>query len=390
MGESLAQELDLDKVIEAISDCGLDLTEAEAAIFLYRDDDVGKEFLEPTQARRRLILSAANPIVRQVMEGALVYNPDDAAEEGGREDAPKSVLGIPIRSRSNEIEGGLFLLHSRPNAFEESHQRLAMGLARWSSIVLENAKLYGQSQELLGEVQKANQDKDEVLAVVSHELRTPITTIYGGTRLMRIRRDQLSAEAMDDMIVSVAEESERLYRLVEDLLAIARTEMSEGVEREPVSITAVAEQSVAQLHRLSSSRPVEVRIADDLPAVSAEPSYLVHVVYNLISNADKYAPEGQPIEIEAVLEDAEVVLRDMDRGPGVAPDQLDQIFDSFYRTKDATERASGKGLGLTVCKRLVEALSGRIWAQNRLGGGLEVTVVLEVAEPNAEAASGEN
>jgi two-component system sensor histidine kinase KdpD len=133
-----------------------------------------------------------------------------------------------------------------------------------------------------------------------------------------------------------------------------------------------------------------VRIADDLPAVSAEPSYLVHVVYNLISNADKYAPEGQPIEIEAVSEDAEVVLRVMDRGPGVAPDQLDQIFDSFYRTKDATERASGKGLGLTVCKRLVEALSGRIWAQNRLGGGLEVTVVLEVAEPNAEAASGEN
>jgi two-component system sensor histidine kinase KdpD len=158
---------------------------------------------------------------------------------------------------------------------------------------------------------------------------------------------------MDDMIVSVAEESERLYRLVDDLLAIARTEMSEGVEREPVSITAVAEQSVAQLHRLSSSRPVEVRIADDLPAVSAEPSYLVHVVYNLISNADKYAPEGQPIKIEAVSEDAEVVLRVMDRGPGVAPDQLDQIFDSFYRTKDATERASGKGLGLTVCKRLV-------------------------------------
>jgi two-component system sensor histidine kinase KdpD len=228
-------------------------------------------------------------------------------------------------------------------------------------------------------VQKTNDDKDEFLAMVSHELRTPITTIYGGTRLLRMRRAQLSEEAIGDMITSVAEEAERLYRLVEDLLAIARTEMTDGVEREPVSVVAVVEQARSQLGRISN-REVIANISDDLPAALAEPTYLVHVIYNLISNADKYAAAGPPIEVEASVEDSELVVRVLDRGPGVTEAQLALIFDSFYRTQDASERASGKGLGLTVCKRLVEALSGRIWAANRPGGGLEVAFALEVAQ----------
>ena len=108
-------------------------------------------------------------------------------------------------------------------------RRLAEGLARWACIVLENATLYAQSQDLIGKLEKSNEAKNEFLGIVSHELRTPITTIYGGTLLLRLRRESLPEQAFNDMIVSISEEAERLHHLVQDLLMIARTELVAAV-----------------------------------------------------------------------------------------------------------------------------------------------------------------
>jgi signal transduction histidine kinase len=195
---------------------------------------------------------------------------------------------------------------------------------------------------------------------------------------LRLRRDKLPPEAVQDMLESVAEEAERLYRLVEDLLAIARTEMSEPVEREPVAIGMLIEQAVAGFRR-GSGRVVEIRVAEELPPVLGEPTYLAQVITNLLSNANKYSPPDQPIEVEVTVGAGDVTVGVLDRGEGVAQEELDQIFDRFYRAPGAAEQASGKGLGLTVCKRLVEALSGRIWAENRPGAGLAVFFTLEMA-----------
>jgi K+-sensing histidine kinase KdpD len=244
--------------------------------------------------------------------------------------------------------------------------------------------------ELTQGLQKANEEKDEFLAVVSHELRTPITTIYGGARLLKLRRAKLSDEAIDEMITSVAEESERLYRLVEDLLAIARTEMSRKVELESVSLADVVEQTVIDFERWSS-RPTEISVAADVPDALAEPSYLHHVIYNLLTNANKYSPPDQAIEIDIRTEASNVAVRVSDRGTGVPDGELPLIFDRFYRSSDAVaSQVSGKGLGLTVCKRLIEALSGEIWAVNREGGGLEVGFTLPTgAAPETQAVSAE-
>jgi two-component system sensor histidine kinase KdpD len=122
----------------------------------------------------------------------------------------------------------------------------------------------------------------------------------------------------------------------------------------------------------------------------AEPTYIRQVLHNLITNADKYSPSGLPIDVEAHADDDDVRVCVLDRGPGVPPDEIDQIFGSFYRSERTARTATGKGLGLTVCKRLVEAMGGVVWARPRDGGGLEVGFSLPLSkEPEAIAAQAE-
>jgi signal transduction histidine kinase/HAMP domain-containing protein len=397
VGESLASELDLDRAFEAIVDAGCALGEAEGAFVLYRPDP--ESAFEPIARRgeSRLLLPVNHPVVAEVLNGATLHIPElknQVIQGNGHQTTPgtaaRSVLAIPVRSRGgDQVVGALFLLHSSRAAFTAQHQRMARGLARWAGIVIENARLYRQGHEMMEMLRKANADKDEFLALVSHELRTPITTIYGGARLLHVRRGRLTPEVIDDMIVSIAEESERLYRLVEDLLAIARTEMSQEVDREPVSLAGTLEQAASQFSR-SRQRMVELHVPEDLDPVLAEPTYLQQVVTNLLTNADKYSPADQPIEVDAERDGSMVRVRVMDRGPGVEESELGQIFERFYRSQSAISSASGKGLGLTVCLRLIQALGGNIWAENRPGGGLSVNFTLQVADTaEAVGASGQ-
>jgi len=388
MGESLASELDLERAVSAVIEAGVKLTSAEASLFLYRNE-TGQGF-EPA-GRSGLAetgLALDSLAVAEVLSGQAVHIADLESryegQNGNGATAPPvtsshSVLGIPIRFRNDEIIGALFLTHSERDAFSLQDMRVARGLARWAGIVLENAELYRRSQEVQELLRQANEDKDEFLAMVSHELRTPITTIYGGSRLLHLRRPILNEAAIADMIASVAEEAEQLYFLVEDLLALARTETSARVEREPVSVAQVLPQVVHRYAR-GHSRSMEPDVPDTLPPVLADPTYLTQVVSNLLSNADKYTPSDLPVEIKAWQDGREVLVRVKDHGPGVPEAELDQIFERFFRSSQTASTASGKGLGLTVCKRLVEAMDGRIWAQNAPEGGLEVMFTLAVAE----------
>lgn len=391
IGESLASELDHEKAVNAVIEAGVKLTSAEASLFLYRKE-AGGEIVPAGRSSSETGITLDSPVVAEVLDGQAVHVADLLSRYGaqntngaaGMEGKPsRSALGIPIRYRNDEIIGALFLTHSATDAFSLQDMRVARGLARWAGIVLENAELYRRSQEVQELLRRANDEKDEFLAMVSHELRTPITTIYGGSRLLHLRRPILNESAITDMIASVAEEAEQLYYLVEDLLALARTEMSDQVEREPVSLPQVLPQI---LHRYSRghSRSLESDIPQTLPPVLAEPTYLTQVVSNLLSNADKYTPADLPVEIKAWQEGLQAFIRVKDHGPGVPEGELERIFERFFRSPQSASVASGKGLGLTVCKRLVEAMNGRIWAQNAPEGGLEVTFALEAVIEDAD------
>ena len=394
---SIASDLDFQQTVQAITDIGSRLTEATHGAFFY-ETALG----EP----HRLYIAGqeSEPLSREGVEvlteslqsaglGALRMADATRAQYTDRilqlfhsEDGVKSVLAVPVFTGQRRLIGGLIFGHTEAAYFAETHERLALGIASWAGIAMDNARLYAESQAAQEELRQASRAKDDFLGIVSHELRTPITTIYGGARLLGARRDQLSSENAEELISDIEQESERLYRLVQNLLVLARSERTE-VEKEPVSLRQQIQKLTTMFVRRRANRVVDVHIQPGAEIAWAEDSYLDQILLNLLSNADKYSPPNLPIEINISVEADEHFFRVLDRGPGVKETEIDLIFDSFFRSSTTADQARGTGVGLAVCKRLVEAQGGRIWAGLREGGGLEVGFALP-ALVDAEAEVG--
>jgi two-component system sensor histidine kinase KdpD len=247
-------------------------------------------------------------------------------------------------------------------------------------MAIENARGYTESLQARAELQRSTAAKDEFLGILAHELRTPITTIYGGARFLNSRGANVSEETRRQLTEAMQEDASKLNRLVENLLTLARTEIGQQIPREPVQMDKLLEGFVADYSRRRPGRQLLLRTpsqANGEPAiVEASPAYVEQILGNLVENSNKYSEIGLPIEIDLTRNGDEVQVVVRDRGPGIAAEEINLIFDSFYRSEKTARKAPGKGLGLAVCKRLVEAHCGRIWAQPRPGGGLEVGFAL--------------
>ena len=389
---SIASDLDFQQTVRAITDIGSRLTESTHGAFFYQTapDEPYRLF---TAGAEMVTLSAegVNVLIasmQAVGSGALRMADATRAQYTERigklfngegenaADPVKSVLAVPVYTGQRRLIGGLIFGHTDAAFFTEMHERLALGIASWAGIALDNARLYAESQAAQAELREAARAKDDFLGIVSHELRTPITTIYGGARLLGARRHQLASENADELISDIEQESERLYRLVQNLLVLARTETRAEVEKEPVSLPQLIQKLMATFARRRPNRVVDVHMQPGAEIAWAEDSYLDQILLNLVTNADKYSPPDKPIEIDVSIEGEEQMFRVLDHGPGVSENEIERIFESFFRSSKTAASARGTGVGLAVCRRLVEAQGGRIWANLRPGGGLEVGFAL--------------
>ena len=232
-------------------------------------------------------------------------------------------------------------------------------------------------------LRQASQAKDEFLGLVSHELRTPLTIILGNAQALR-RYSSLSDEDREASIRDIWKESERLQRLIENMLILSRVERGMDIEPEPVLLQRLVPGLVDAHVREGSGRAVETMISADLPPIAGAPAYVEQVLANLLSNAEKYSPAGSPIEVRLIPNDGSVSVSVCDRGAGLALDEIERIFEPFFRSERTADTASGIGLGLSVCKRLIEAQGGHMWAKPRDGGGTEIGFSLPVYEDNEE------
>jgi signal transduction histidine kinase len=226
--------------------------------------------------------------------------------------------------------------------------------------------------------------RDAFIGVISHELRTPITTIYGLSKMLRQRHDTLAPDVRIRAIEDVEAEAERLHRLVEDLLVLSRAEVGRvEIADEPLNIRRLLGRVVdVEAGRLPQRR-FELEIVGELPLVGGEETYVEQVIRNLLTNAAKYSAAPTPIRIRAECPGGELIVRVLDEGIGLADTDTDRAFDLFYRSPRATRVAQGAGIGLFVCRQLVEAMGGRIWARPREGAGTEVGFALP-ASPIAD------
>ncbi|HEY8238709.1 MAG TPA: ATP-binding protein [Candidatus Limnocylindrales bacterium] len=219
--------------------------------------------------------------------------------------------------------------------------------------------------------------KDEFLAMVSHELRTPVTTIFGNARLLRERGSLPDGPAA--MIADIETDAERLLGVVENLLTLTSGTAARQVDREPQILGRVLSRVVASFERRHPGRSVPLAIQDPHAIVEADEGYLELLIGNLLSNAHKYSPIAAPIDVGLRQVDGEVEVTFLDRGIGIGPEDVEVLFESFYRAEAARKISGGLGIGLSACKLIVQLLGGRIWARPRPDGGSEFGFALPLS-----------
>lgn len=211
----------------------------------------------------------------------------------------------------------------------------------------------------------------------SHELRTPLAILRSELEVA-LRRDRTTAEYRD-ALTNCREESERLSRLVENLIALARADAGEGLgELEPVNLTALAGEFCERLRSVASTAGVHLVCHSAGPCeVRADRLAIERIFVNLIENAIRHTPRGESVEIRTRGEDTGVLVEVADRGPGVPPEHLPRIFDRFYRVDKArSQERGGAGLGLSIVKSLVAAHRGRVEVHGEFGHGATFRVWL--------------
>jgi signal transduction histidine kinase len=281
----------------------------------------------------------------------------------------RSWLAVPIVRRGRAI-GMVEIDSTEVDVFGPSDIELLETIVRVLSGPIELA-------DAAAAASRAQALRDAFIGVISHELRTPITTIYGLSKMLRQRHDTLSAEVRTRAIEDVEAEADRLHRLVEDLLVLSRAEGGRvEIADEPLNLPRLLGRVVDIEAGRQPDRRFELEIDGELPLVGGEETYVEQVVRNLLTNAAKYSAAPAPVRIHAEHADDEAIIRVLDEGIGLGDTDTSRVFDLFYRSPNATRVAPGAGIGLFVCRQLVEAMGGRIWAQPHEGGGTEVGFAL--------------
>lgn len=232
--------------------------------------------------------------------------------------------------------------------------------------------------------------RNSLLSSVSHDLRTPLAVIAGTTSTLLEMGNSADNATREALLTGVYDESNRLARLVENLLSMTRLDSGTVlVDKEWFPLEDVIGSALGRLRRDIGTRTISKHISPGIPLVPLDGVMIEQVLFNLIDNALKYSPPDTPIDISADVDLESVVIRVADRGPGLAEGEVEQVFDKLYRGTAAKLSGRGAGLGLAIARAIVDAHGGRIWAMNRPDGGsvFSFSLPLEPVPSNLEVAS---
>jgi two-component system sensor histidine kinase KdpD len=289
------------------------------------------------------------------------------------------MLFVPLQTLRGAV-GVLGIRPSQPGALDDPEpRRLLEAFASQIALAIERSLLAEEAQRAQLR-REAEQLRNSLLNSVSEDLRAPLTVIMDAAGALAAGAETPAAATRKELAGTIREEAERLSRLVSNLLDMTRLESGAAtVHREWQPLQGVVGAAVGRMGRHLEGHPVSTDLPATLPLVPIDAALIEQVFFNLLDNAVKYTPEGCPIEITARASGGVVTVSFADRGPGLPADSLDRIFEKFYRAEPTADRG-GAGLGLTICRAIVSAHGGRIWAENRPGGGLIFHFTLPLTE----------
>jgi len=210
--------------------------------------------------------------------------------------------------------------------------------------------------------------KEEFLGMVSHELRTPLTVILGLANV--VARNGSSHDQVQRTVLEIRESAEHLASLLESMLVLARAG-EEPPDLEPIILDRVARRAIERHREVFPKRRISLTVETDTPLVDGHEPWIAQVISNMLGNAEKYTPAKGRIAVIVESDGADVCLRVLDEGRGIADEDKPHIFEAFYRAAHAVKESGGLGLGLAVCKRLIDLQGGQVWADTRKDGGAE-------------------
>jgi len=291
-----------------------------------------------------------------------------------------TALYVPLRG-AHETFGVLAVLpdvvaNVESRIFAPEQQQLLEVFASQTALAIERTLSQRAAEETRVHMQ-TEQMRSSLLSAVSHDLRTPLASITGAASTLRSQGGRLPLETQRELLESITDEAERLGRLVGNLLDMTRFESGPvELRRDLYPLEEIVGTALQRMEPQLTGRLVSTELAENLPLVFVDDVLIGQVLWNLLENAVKYTPPGSPLGLAAFEEHGAVMIEVRDRGPGVPPGEEERIFQKFYRAK--SENARGAGLGLPICRAIVEAHRGTIRALPREGGGATFRISLPV------------
>ena len=298
------------------------------------------------------------------------------------------VLCLPLTASRGTL-GVLILRPDTPQLMEAPEQVHELEtFCSQVALALERAQLATEAQQAQVRVETESM-RSSLLSSVSHDLRTPLASITGTASSLLEGEAFLDSATRKVLLETLYEEAERLNRLVRNLLDMTRLQSGAlQVSKQWHPLEEVIGAALGRMEKPLRGRPVATRVPQDLPLVPIDDVLIEQVLINLLENAVKYTPAGSAIELTARVGEGMVTVDVADRGTGLPPGDEARLFEKFYRGRSSTSR--GAGLGLAICRGIVEAHGGRIWAENRSGGGasFRFTVPITGRPPDMEHSDG--
>jgi PAS domain S-box-containing protein len=424
IGQSVSAELDLHKVVQAVTDAATELTGARFGSFFYNVlNEEGASYMlytlsgVPAEAFAHFPMPRATDLFGPTFRGEGVLRIDDVHRDPryGKNSPyygmPEghlpvvSFLAVPVAARSGEVLGGLFFGHPEPGVFTARDERVVVGLAAQAAVAMDNARLYEaakraraeaeaaaqENERLYRDAQEANRLKDEFLATVSHELRTPLTAILGWSHMLRL--EQLDKDAAVHAFQTIERNARAQAQLIDDLLDVSRAITGKlRIDVRAVDPNSFIEAAIEAVRPAADAKNVRLQKIMDtgVVSVSGDPVRLQQVVWNLLANAIKFTPKGGRVQVRLQRINSHIEITVADTGAGIAPEFLPLVFDRFRQADQRTTRQhGGLGLGLAIARHLVELHGGTVHAESEgEGRGATFIVRLPVAPVyEAEAAA---
>ncbi|MBX5461843.1 MAG: PAS domain S-box protein [Steroidobacteraceae bacterium] len=430
IGQAVASQLDLERIVQIMTDGGRELTGAAYSAFFYNvvEGSTRSYWLyalsgAPREAFASFPMPRNTELFAPTFSGAgAVRSPDITKDPRYGKNAPYagmppghlpvcSYLAVPVVSHTGEVIGGLFFGHPQPNIFTERAERLALAIAAQAAIAIDNSRLFqrlrdreaqlkqlaAERQQVLeservarSEAERLSHLKDEFLATLSHELRTPLSAIQGWASLLRQR--DVSPEDRERGLETIERNVRAQTQIVNDLLDMSRIISGKiHLEVQPLYLHEVINNAIEAVRQSAAAKHIRITpmLDSSIGLVRGDPNRLQQVLWNLLSNAVKFTPNGGRVQVilERVNSHVEIVVEDT--GVGIKPDFLPHVFDRFRQgDPTTTRRYGGLGLGLSIVKSLVELHGGSVRVKSPgENQGSTFVVVLPVSHVQEEDVS---